>query len=57
MAAVTGCSERAIQRIAINLRLFGKTKAPWNGVGRHIVTSQMLEALRERLLEALDLGI
>ena len=52
MAAVAGCSERAIRRIASNLRLFGKTKAQWNGAGRRrIIMPQMLDALCERLLE------
>ncbi len=52
MATAAGCSERAIRRRASNLRLFGKTKAPWNGAERRrIITPQMLDALRERLLE------
>jgi transposase len=52
MAAAAGCSERAIRRIRTNLRLFGLTKAPSNGAGRRrIITPQMLDALREHLLE------
>jgi transposase len=52
IAAAARCSERGIQRIARNLRHFGKTKAPSNGVGRRRrITPQMLDALREHLLE------
>jgi hypothetical protein len=52
MAAVAGCSDRSIRAIASNLRCFGKTRAPANGVGRRRrMTPQMLDALRERLLE------
>jgi transposase len=53
MAAVARCSERGIQRIARNLRLFGKTQAPSNSAGgrQRRITPQMLDALREHLLE------
>jgi transposase len=52
MAAAARCSERGIQRIARNLRHFGKTKAPSIGAGRRRrITSQMLDALCEHLLE------
>jgi hypothetical protein len=34
IATVADCNERAIRKIAFNLRLFGKTKAPWNSAGR-----------------------
>ena len=53
MAAVAGCSERSIRAIASNLRHFGKTKAPPISVGgrRRRITPQMLDALREHLLE------
>jgi transposase len=52
MAAVAVCSDRSIRAIASNLRCFGTTKAPANGIGRRrLMTPQMLDALRERLLE------
>jgi transposase len=53
MAEAARCSERGIQRIARNLRLYGKTKAPSNGAAgrRRRITPQMLDALREHLLE------
>jgi len=34
IADVAGCSMRAIYRINKNLRCFGSTKAPSNGVGQ-----------------------
>jgi transposase len=52
MAAAAGCSDRAIRRIRSNLRCFGATKAPPNGVGRRRrITPPMLDALREHLVE------
>jgi transposase len=52
MADAAGCSERSIRAIRSNLRCFGSTKAPPNGVGRpRSITPPMLEALRERLVE------
>jgi transposase len=52
MAAVARCSDRSIRAIASNLRCFGSTKAPANGVGRRrLMTPKMLDALRQRLLE------
>jgi transposase len=53
MADAARCSERGIQRIARNLRHYGTTKAPPNGSAgrRRIITPQMLDALREHLLE------
>ena len=52
MAAVAGCSDRSIRTIRSNLRCFGTTKAPPNGAGRRRrITSSMLDALLERLLE------
>jgi transposase len=50
MAKAAGCSERSIRTIASNLRHFGTTKAPSNGVGRRRqITPQMLGALCEYL--------
>jgi hypothetical protein len=47
-----GCSTRAIYRINKNLRCFGSTKAPSNGVGRpRSITPLMLDALCEHLLK------
>ncbi len=47
-----GCSERSIFAIKSNLRYFGSTKAPSNGVGRpRSLTPLMLDALCEYLLE------
>lgn len=51
MAEAAHCSERGIQRIARNLRLFGTTKAPSNGAGRRRrITDHMLDILCEYLL-------
>jgi hypothetical protein len=51
MADTAHCSERGIQRITRNLRLFGTTKAPSNGAGRRrIITPRMLEVLCKYLL-------
>jgi transposase len=56
MADVAGCSERSIRHIRSNLRCFGTTKAPFNGVGRpRSITPIMLQALCEHLLEKPDL--
>jgi DNA-binding Xre family transcriptional regulator len=47
-----GCSKRAIYRIQKNLRCFGSTKAPPNGVGRpRTITPPILDALCKHLLE------
>jgi transposase len=52
MADVAGCSDRSIKHIRSNLRCFGTTKAPPNGVGRRrSITPPMLQALQEHLLE------
>jgi len=52
MASIAGCSERSIQTIRLNLRLFGTTKAPPNGVGRpRSITPPMLSALCDRLIK------
>ena len=46
------CIKRSVFAIKSNLRSFGSTKAPSNGVGRpRSITPQMLEALCEHLLE------
>jgi transposase len=56
MADVAGCSPRSIKAIRSNLRRFGTTRAPFNGVGRpRCITPPMLTALREHLLEKPDL--
>jgi transposase len=56
MADVAGCSERSIRHIRSNLRYFGTTKAPFNGVGRpRSITPIMLQVLCEYLLEKPDL--
>lgn len=55
MADTAGCSTRSIKAIRSNLRHFGATKAPSNGVGRpRSITPPMLEALREYLLSKPD---
>jgi hypothetical protein len=52
IAGVVGCSSRSAHAIKANIRCFGSTKGPSNGVGRpRSVTPPMLEALCERLLE------
>lgn len=52
MADVAGCSTRSIRAIRSNLRCFGSTKAPSNGVGRpRCLTPPMRQALREYLLD------
>jgi transposase len=51
MASAARCSERAIDRIISNMKSFGVTKAPPNGVGRpRRMTPVMLDALREHLI-------
>lgn len=56
MAEVAGCSDRSIRAIRSNLRCFGTTKAPRNGVGRpRTITPPMLQALCEHLLEKPEL--
>jgi transposase len=56
MAEIAGCSERSIKYIRSNVRLFGSARAPSNGLGRpRSITSPMLEALCEHLLEKPDL--
>jgi transposase len=52
IADVAGCSPRSVTTIKSNLRCFGSTKAPSNGVGRpRSITPPMLDALCEYLLE------
>jgi transposase len=52
IAADAGCSTRTIHRLRSNIRAFGSTKAPPNGVGRpRSVTPPMLDALCQYLLE------
>ena len=52
IADVVGCSERFVFAIQSNLRHFGSTKAPSNGVGRpRSITPPMLDALCKYLLE------
>ncbi len=47
-----GCSQRSVFAIKSNIRGFGSTKAPSNGVGRpRSITPPILDALREYLLE------
>jgi hypothetical protein len=49
------CSIRGVKRIRSNMKAFGSVHAPWNGGGRpRSITPQMLEALREHLLEKPD---
>lgn len=56
MANVAGCSERSIRHIRSNLRCFGTTRAPFNGVGQpRSITPLMLRALCEHLLEKPEL--
>ena len=52
IANVVGCSKRSVFAIKSNLRSFGSTKAPSNGIGRpRSITPPMLDALCEHLLE------
>lgn len=52
IANVVDCSERSVFAIKSNLRLYGSTKAPSNGVGRpRSITPLILDALCEYLLE------
>ncbi len=56
MAEVAGCSARSIRTIRSNLRYFGTTRAPSNGIGRRrSITPPMLDALCEHLLEKPEL--
>lgn len=56
MADAAGCSERSVRHIRSNLRCFGTTRAPFNGVGRpRSITPQMLRALCEHLIEKPEL--
>lgn len=56
MADAAGCSERSIKAIRSNIRYFGSTKAPPNGGGGcRSITLQMLEVLKEHLLEKPEL--
>lgn len=52
MAHAAGCSKQSILHIRSNLTVFGKVRAPRNGVGRpRSITPSMLEALCEHLME------
>lgn len=52
MADAADCSTRSINRIRSNIRCFGTTKAPPNGVGRRrSITPSMLQDLKHHLLE------
>lgn len=52
IARTVRCSTRFMQKIRLNLRCFGTTKAPPNGIGRcRTITPPMLSALLERLVE------
>lgn len=56
IAETVRCSTRSVQKIRSNLRCFGTTKAPPNGIGRRkMITPPMLSALLERLIEKPDL--
>jgi hypothetical protein len=56
IADAVSCSRRSVFAIKSNLRSFGSTKAPSNGVGwPRSITPPMLEALCEYLLEKPDL--
>lgn len=55
IAHAAGCSIRGVKRFRSNMRFFGTMKAPWNDGGRpRLITSSMLDALREHLLEKPD---
>jgi transposase len=52
IADVAGCSDRSVKHIRWNIRCFGTTKTPPNGVGRlRSITPPMLQALQEHFLE------
>ena len=52
MAHAADCSKQSIVHIRSNLKVFGKVRAPRNGVGRpRTITPPMLETLREHLTE------
>ena len=56
IARTACCSTRSVRKIRSNLRCFGSTKAPPNGVGRHkTITPPMLSALLKRLIEKPEL--
>jgi transposase len=56
IARTVRCSTRSVQTIRSNLRCFGTTKAPPNGVGRRrTITPPMLSALLEQLIEKPEL--
>lgn len=56
VARVAGCNTRTIKKISANPRYFGRTTASQNEGGRpRTLTSLMLDALRDRLLEKPDL--
>ena len=56
IAQAAHCSDRTVRHIRSNLRCFGTTRAPFNGVGRpRSITSLMLRALCEHLIEKPEL--
>lgn len=56
IARTACCSTRSVRKIRSNLRCFGTTKAPPNGVGRRrTITPPMLSALLEQLIEKPEL--
>jgi hypothetical protein len=56
IADAAHCSERSVRHIRSNLRCFGTTRAPFNGVGRpRSITPPMLRALCEHLIEKPEL--
>jgi hypothetical protein len=56
IADAAECSKRSMKAIRLNLRYFGTTKAPPNGGGGcWSITLQMLEVLKEHLLEKPEL--
>jgi hypothetical protein len=56
IARTVRCSTRSVQTIRSNLRCFGTTKAPPNGVGRRrTITPPILNALLEQLIQKPEL--
>jgi transposase len=56
IARTVRCSTCSVQNIRSNLRCFGTTKAPLNGVGRRrTITPPMLSTLLEQLIEKPEL--
>jgi transposase len=56
IARTACCSTRSVRKIRSNLRCFGTTKVPLNGVGRRrTITPPMLSALLEQLIEKPEL--